>query len=139
VILELYRVRWQVELVIKRYKSLLQAAQVRAKQGSPLAEVSLWGKRLFAVLVEHRAIGRLGTAWTQMISARTATWWRVWKLMAAELKEAILNTASWRTWDWHAVLRALSQRRRKRQLQVIPPEVARWLQSTPLATHQQAA
>ena len=48
VILDLYRVRWQVELVIKRYKSLLAAAEMRAKAGSPLAVVYLLGKLLLA-------------------------------------------------------------------------------------------
>lgn len=133
-ILELYLVRWQVELVIKRYKSLLNADRVRAKQGSPLAEVYLLGKLLFAVLTERRAIKRLGNEWTQMSNSRSATWWRVWKLIAKELTEAILNTSSWIDWDWKAVLRALSERKRKRKLQVIAPEIARWLKSSPLST-----
>lgn len=51
-IVELYRIRWQVELVIKPYKSLLAAAQVRAKHGAPRALVYLGGKLLFALLVE---------------------------------------------------------------------------------------
>lgn len=138
-ILELYLVRWQVELVIKRFKSLLAGAKVRAKKGSPLAEVYLLGKLLFAVLVERFAIKRLGNEWTQMIGTRTATWWRVWKLIAAELKEAVLNTASWSDCDWKAVLQALSERKRKRKLQVIPPAVVEWLKRTPLIALRQAA
>lgn len=133
VILELYRVRWQVELVIKRYKSLLDAAQVRAKKGSAVAEVYLLGKLLFAVLVERRAMNRLGNLWTQMTKKRTASWWRVWKLIAVQLQGVILNTAQWSQWDWRAVLRALSERKRRRRLQVIPAEVAEWLAKTPLA------
>lgn len=134
-ILELYLVRWQIELVIKRYKSLLNGAGLRAKKGSPLAQVYLLGKLIFAVLVERRAIKRrLGNEWTQMSSARKATWWRVWKLIAVEMKEAVLNTAAWSVWDWKAILRALSKRRRKRKLQVIPTEVTRWLKTTPLAS-----
>lgn len=139
VVLELYRVRWQVELVIKRYKSLLDAAHVRAKQGSPLAEVYLLGKLLFAVLVERRAMARLGNEWTQMLTARLATWWRVWKLVAKEVIAAVLNPAAWSQWDWRAVLRALAERKRKRKLQVVPVAVAEWLRTTPLVPLRQAA
>jgi len=133
-ILELYRVRWQVELVIKRYKSLLNGDGLRARQGSPLAKTYLLGKLIFAVLVERRAIKRLGNEWTQMIHSRKTTGWRIWKLIAAEIKEAILNSAAWSAWDWKAILRALSERRRTRRLQVIPAEVARWLKTTPLVS-----
>ena len=139
VILELYRIRWQVELVIKRYKSLLAAARVRAKRGSPLATVYLVGKLLFAVLVERRALARLGTAWTQMLAARQATWWRAWKLIAQEVISAVLNTAAWSEWEWHAVLRALAERSRRRTLQVVPVAVAEWLRTTPLSALPQAA
>jgi hypothetical protein len=138
-ILELYRIRWQVELVIKRYKSLLPAARVRAQRGSPLATVYLVGKLLFAILVERRAMARLGNAWTQMLTGRHATWWRVWKLLAQEVIAAVLNSAAWGEWDWHAVLRALAERKRNRQLQVVPPAVAEWLRTTPLVPLRQAA
>lgn len=138
-ILELYRIRWQVALVIKRDKSLRAAARVRAQRGSPLAMVYLVGKLLFAVLVARRARARLGTEWTQMLRGRQATWWRLWKLLAQEVREAVLDTASWSAWDWHAVLRALAERKRKRQLQVVPAAVAEWLRTTPLVPLRQAA
>jgi Transposase DDE domain len=129
VILELYRVRWQVELVIKRYKSLLAAARVRAKRGSPLAEVYLLGKLVFALLVERRAMARLGTEWTQMLHARQATWWRVWQLLAQEWVATLLNPVTWSEWDWPAVLRVLAERPRKRELQVVPAAVVQWLKT----------
>jgi hypothetical protein len=138
-ILEVYGVGWQVEWVIKRYKSLLDAAGVRAKQGSPLAELSLLGKLLFAVLVERRAMAHLGNEWTQMLDSRQATWWRIWRLIAKELIAAVLNPAAWSEWDWKAVLRALAERRRKRKLQVVPAAVAEWLRTTPLIALPQAA
>ena len=127
VILDLYRVRWQVELVIKRYKSLLAAACVRAKAGSPLAVVYLLGKLLWAVLIERRALSRLGNAWTQMRTARRGTWWRVWKLLTKEFLAALWDSLAWWTWDWEAVLGALTERPRKRQLQRIPAAVVAWL------------
>lgn len=138
-ILELYRIRWQVELVIKRYKSLLAAAQLRAKRGSPLALVYLRGKLLFALLVERRAMARVGNDWTQMLTVRGATWWRLWQLLAKELQEAVLDTVRWSEWDWRAVLRALAERPRHRKLQTLPPAVTDWLQSTPLAPLRLAA
>lgn len=138
-ILELYRIRWQVEVVIKRYKSLLAAAQLRAKRGSPLALVYLRGKLLFALLVERRAMARVGNEWTQMLTVRGATWWRLWKLLAKELQEAVLDTVRWSEWDWRAVLRALAERPRHRKLQTLPPAVTDWLQSTPLAPLRLAA
>jgi len=118
---------------------LLAAARVRAKRGSPLATVYLVGKLLFAVLVERRALARLGNAWTQMLAARQATWWRAWKLIAQEVIGAVLNTAAWSEWDWHAVLRALAERSRSRTLQVVPVAVAEWLRTTPLFALPQAA
>ena len=37
-VMSLYRARWQVELAIKRWKSILDADALRARYGSPLAE-----------------------------------------------------------------------------------------------------
>jgi ABC-type protease/lipase transport system fused ATPase/permease subunit len=37
-VMSLYRSRWQVELAIKRWKSILDADALRARYGSPLAE-----------------------------------------------------------------------------------------------------
>ena len=45
-VLALYRCRWQVELAIKRWKSVLDMDALRAKAGSPLAEVWLHGTLL---------------------------------------------------------------------------------------------
>ena len=131
--------RWQGELGIKRDKSGLTAAGVRAKHGSPLALVYLWGKLVFALVVERRALARLGKEWTQMRGARQATWWRAWKLIAQAVIAAVLNPAAWSEWDWQAVLRALTERPRKRKLQVVPVAAAHWLNTTPLSTLPQAA
>src|SRR5439155_13930234 len=109
--------------------SLLAAARVRAKRGSPLATVYLVGKLLFAVLVERRALARLGNAWTQMLAARQATWWRAWKLIAQEVIGDVLNTAAWCEWDWHVVLRAVGERRRSPTLPGVPLAVAEWLRT----------
>ena len=125
--------------MIKRYKSVLAAARVRAQRGSPRATVYLAGKLRFAVLGERRAMARLGTEWTQMLTVRQATWGRSWKLIAKEMSEAVLNTTAWSTWDWRAVLRALAERNRNRKLQGVPAAVAAWLRTTPLVPLRQAA
>ena len=54
-VIALYRLRWQVELAIKRLKSVLDLDQLRAKQGSPLADVWLHGKLLYALCIDKYA------------------------------------------------------------------------------------
>ena len=78
---ELYRVRWQVELYIKRLKSLLQLDRLRARQGSELAEVYLYGKLLYTLVLEKLAGKRFGRRWTCLDRKRQGTWWRVWRLL----------------------------------------------------------
>lgn len=48
-LLELYKCRWQVEIAIKRLKSLLDIDKLRAKEGCGLAEFWLDGKLLYAL------------------------------------------------------------------------------------------
>jgi hypothetical protein len=101
---------------------------LRVSVGSPLAEVYLLGKLLFALLVEGRALNRVGNDWMRMIGPRRATCWRLWKLIAAEIKEAVLNTVAWDSFDWREMLNVLGERKRKRKLQLIPDAVVQWLQ-----------
>lgn len=131
-IFELYRVRWQVELLIKRFKSLLNADFLRAHGGSPLSEVYLLGKLLFALLVESRTLKRVGHDWMRMIGSRQATCWRPWKLIAAEIKEVVLNTVAWGSLNWREMLDVLGERKRKRKLQLIPDAVVQWLRCNPV-------
>jgi Transposase DDE domain len=132
IILELYRVRWQVELLIKRMKSLLNADALRAHLGSPLAELYLLGKLLFVLLVEARTLKRVGNHTVQMTRGRKSTWWRIWALIASEIKEAIINTVAFDRFDWRQVFKVLGERKRKRKLQVIPAAVAHWLRNGPI-------
>lgn len=128
-ILALYRVRWQVELVIKRWKSLLRLDALRARRGSALAQVWLAGKLLYALLIERRARRRLGDHWTRLDQERTATWWRVWKLMAAEVAVAILAVELWRSERWPECLARLTERPRRRKLQTLPPALITQIQA----------
>jgi len=52
-VLQLYRLRWQVELIFKRLKSILELDQLRAK-GPALAQTYLLGKILAALIIEAR-------------------------------------------------------------------------------------
>ncbi len=62
-VLALYRLRWQVELVIKRLKFLVDIDRLRARHGSALADLYLHGKLLYAWLLETWARRRYGNGW----------------------------------------------------------------------------
>ncbi len=85
----LYRVRWQIELVFKRLKSILNMDCLRARKDSPLAEVYLHGKLLYAWIVEKRLCRRCGRDWNRLDQLRYATPWRIWTLLQRELTSAI--------------------------------------------------
>lgn len=129
-IFELYRMRWQIELYIKRLKSILQLGKIRAGRGSQLAQVHLLAKMLYALLLETVAADRLGRAWTQMTGGRRGTWFRVWKMIHDELLETIISTAEWQEWEWRLMLKVMSERRRQRRLQRLSKPVIRWLQES---------
>lgn len=104
---ELYRGRWQVEIVIKRLKSLLDLDALRARRGSRLAKVYLLGKLLYSLIIERRTL--------RLKRARDVEW-RLWKLIALRLKASI---AFPNQLDHHIdddVLKVLRERPRKRKL-----------------------
>jgi Transposase DDE domain len=119
----LYRVRWQVEIAIKRWKSVLDVGKLRAKEGRPLAEVWLLGKLLYALVVERRARRRRGADWSGLDRERRGTFWRVWKLSQDEVSVHILGVAAWREEGWEACMKVLMERPRRRTLQRLPDEV----------------
>jgi hypothetical protein len=119
-VLALYRVRWQVELAIKRCKSLLDLDALRARQGSPLADLWLHGKMLYALLVDKRMRRTLGERWGHMDGERTATWWRPWKLMQQTLLPRLTGALYWPEEDWSDSLAVLAERPRRRTLQRLP-------------------
>jgi Transposase DDE domain len=120
----LYRVRWQVEIAIKRWKSVLDVGKLRAKEGRPLAEVWLLGKLLYALVVERRARRRRGADWSGLDRERRGTFWRVWKLSQDEVSVHILGVAAWREEGWEAGMKVLMERPRRRNLQRLPNEVS---------------
>jgi hypothetical protein len=122
-VIALYRLRWQVELAIKRLKSVLDLDQLRAKQGSPLAEVWLHGKLLYALCIEKYARRRVGDDWSRLERQRPATWWRVWKLLRREVAEWIAGVPHWRQDQWQACFEVMQERPRRRKLQALPDGV----------------
>jgi hypothetical protein len=121
-ILTLYRLRWQVELAIKRWKSVLDVDALRAKACSPLAEVWLHGKLLYALLLERRMRRKLGDRWGRLDQTRRVTWWRVWGLLKDEIAPMVTGALFWKEEAWVACLNVLAERPRRRTLQQLPPE-----------------
>lgn len=126
-VLALYRCRWQVELIFKHYKSLLDMDELRARAKSPLGHVWLHGKLIYVCLIERRAINRCGPDWTSLDRERRGTWWRVWKIIKQELTPLITLSQCWDLSAWPAALTALAERKRKCKLQSLPKEVVIWL------------
>ena len=128
VVLAVYRCRWQIELLFKRYKSLLDLDQLRARGGSVLGAVWWHGKLLYAGLLEQRALRRCGPDWTRLDGPRRGTWWSVWRLMRDELTPLLTLSQCWDLTAWAAALTALAERPRKRRLQRLPNDLLVWLQ-----------
>jgi hypothetical protein len=105
-IAKLYRSRWQIELVIKRLKSILKIDALRAKRGSQLAQVYLLGKIIYALMIEKRAISA--------VADRTVEW-RIWKMVAEKLRPQITLSDSQNEVIGPEVLKVLKERSRKRQ------------------------
>jgi hypothetical protein len=121
-IMALYRCRWQVEIAIKRWKSVLDVDALRAKANSPLAKVWLHGKLLYALMLERRMRRQLGDSWGRLDHERIGTWWRVWGMLKDELAPMITGALFWKEDAWAACLKVLVERPRRRQLQQLPPE-----------------
>ena len=121
-IMALYRCRWQVEIAIKRWKSVLDVDALRAKATSPLAEVWLHGKLLYALMLERRMRRQLGDSWGRLDHERLGTWWRVWGMLKDERAPMITGALFWKEDAWAACLKVLAERPRRRKLQQLPPE-----------------
>ena len=119
-LLQLYRVRWQVELAIKRCKSLLDLDALRARQGSPLADLWLHGKMLYALLVDKRMRRTMGASWGHLDRVRTATWWRPWKLIQQTLLPRLTGALYWADPRWSQGVDVMAERSRRRTLQRLP-------------------
>ena len=121
-IMVLYRCRWQVEIAIKRWKSVLDMDALRAKANSPLAEVWLQGKLLYALMLERRMRRQLGDSWGRLDRERVGTWWRVWGMLNDAIAPMITGAFFWKEDAWPACLKVLMERPRRRTLQQLPLE-----------------
>lgn len=116
-VLDLYRLRWQIEIYFKRLKGLCRLGRMRSKSGSALAEADIFGRLLIAQLLAAASGKRLWADWNSLTKRRTATNYGIWKAMLEELRETVLETANWREDEWRRKLKIFCQRKRKRKLQ----------------------
>lgn len=105
---KLYRLRWQIEIVIKRFKSLLRLDCLRAKKDGLLAMVYLKGKLLYACLIERKAIA--------MCSSQTVTW-RSWQLIEEQIRPLVTGVQHWGRKLTRRAVALLTERPRKRKRQ----------------------
>ncbi len=119
-ILAIYRCRWQIELAFKRWKSLLDLDLLRSKINSPLAELWLWGKLLYALLLQQRA-DRIFSSNQQFFShSNRLSSWSLWQALTDQLHFIISGVSFWPIHSWHLFLQFSSPRSRKRKLQSFP-------------------
>ena len=103
---KVYRARWQVELVIKRLKSVLNIDGLRARRGGRLAQVYLLGKSIYALMIEKRAL---------RMSRTREIEWRVWRIVADHIRGWITLSDLLGPEINRDVLKVLKERSRKRQ------------------------
>ncbi len=103
---KLYTARWQIEIVIKRLKSVLNIDALRARRGSRLAQVYLLGKSLYAVMIEARAL---------RITRNRDVEWRLWRFVADQIRGWITLSDFLDPELNRDVLKVLKERVRKRQ------------------------
>jgi hypothetical protein len=127
-ILALYRARWQVELAIKRLKTVLNLDQLRTKARSALGEVWMYGKLLYALVIERR-LQKLGIAQDRLDQPRQATPWRLLKLVRRQVDAWILDMGRWQEAHWPACRHVITERPRQRTLQTLPDRVIQLLDS----------
>ena len=116
----LYGLRWQVELVFKRLKSLLDIDMLRAKEKSLLNDIWLYGKLLFATLLEKRSNKLFGTDTLEVEQQRKITPWRIWKMLKDEAITKIIGALYWKPEQLQDALHVMTERPRKRKLKTLP-------------------
>jgi hypothetical protein len=108
-IAEIYRLRWQIEIVIKRLKSVLEIDGLRGRLGSRISEVYLLGKSLYALLISRRS--------GQLKEAKQVEW-RVWKMVKQELEVCISQVKRWKKENIKQAIKQMKERKRKRKSQL---------------------
>lgn len=123
-VIELYRTRWQVELVFKRLKSLLDLDLLRTQKDSLLGKVWITGKLLYATVIERHVYKRFGHDWNQFDQIRMTTPWRLLKVVRSLINSWVIETHRWCLANQSDCFKVLMERPRRRPLQVLPAEVA---------------
>jgi hypothetical protein len=129
IILSTYRCRWQVELVFKRWKSLLNVDLLRAKVNNPLGNLWMHGKLLYALMIERRINRIFGSAINDLTEARKTTGWSVYQAMVEQVSPLISGVAFWHVEAWPDFLKVTAQRSRKRALQNLSQDFLFFLKS----------
>jgi hypothetical protein len=114
---------YNIELAIKRMKSLININKLRAQRGSKLAEVYLYGNVLYLLLVEHDMRTLFGQEWGDLDMERHGTGWRLYKLLKARFDARLIAPWAWRVEAVPACFHVLMERPRKRKLQRLPRRV----------------
>ena len=128
-VMNLYELRWQVELLIKRLKSLLNIDKLRAKKGSALGDIWLHGKLLYALIIEKRVRRQFRELGTRLNQERSATLWRFWKTTRHELSTLIAAPACWKAENRNACMKVMAERPRKRKLQTMGDSICRLIEA----------
>lgn len=120
-VLDLYRLRWQIELLCKRLKSLLDLDQLRARSGD-LAQVYLLGKLLAALLIDALA-GKLAARWPAWGESRDrpVSPWRQYALLHDWLRSAVRGVIT------------------LERILAMLPDLGRYLRDSPRQRRQQCA
>lgn len=128
---EFYRNRWQIELAFKRLKSIINIDRLRAFKGSKTADLYLHAKLLYAVLIEKILQSRFGIAKYKFDEERELSMWRLTKTAHEQLKASIIQVFPMIERFIPAMLKSLTERKRKRQLQKPPnavQDLMKWCQ-----------
>jgi len=129
-VLELYKCRWQIEIAIKRLKSLLNIDKLRSKE-APIADMWLNGKLLYALILESHIRRELGDDWGYLNEGRIGTKWRPLKLLKRKIDPIITGVQFWKSENWAARLSVLFERPRRRKLQTLPKSVRKLIPFCP--------
>ena len=126
-LIQLYRTRWQFELVFKRLKSLLDMDLLRTQKDSLLGKTWIAGKLLYATVIERHLYNRFGHDWNRLDQVRVTTPWRLLKIVRSLINSWISETHRWCLANQSDCFKVLRERPRRRTLQTLPSEAASWL------------